>query len=87
LLEDLAHMALDFGVVGDEHVETVLLGHLEILWRIESPLEQETRFSCNESKSVGESLGQRARFLEEKVNLSTAFSSLLIVSGLFGFPD
>lgn len=50
LLEDLAHVALDFWVVGDEHVEAVFLGHLEVLWSVKSSLEQETMVSRNESR-------------------------------------
>lgn len=40
LLENLPHVTLDFWVIGDEHVETVFLGHLEVLWRVKSSLEQ-----------------------------------------------
>lgn len=40
LLQNAPHMILDRGLCGDQQIESILLGHLEVLGCIQSSLEE-----------------------------------------------
>lgn len=42
LLQNLTHMVLNLGICGDQHVETIFLGELEVFWCVQSSLEEQT---------------------------------------------